>query len=309
MKNLGAFLVGAILAGLAHAITPTHAISNGAVSAGMDCSRYGCSITSLRLRGSEFVNNYDRGRQGQIALQLDGYGECWNPTEAGSRHDASGPTSSSYPLAAWANQTIMASAVRAAYWSVDGFGVCPKGPHPRATTARVVSDTIIRKQVQAGIPGFPQVLRIDVEIDAEDTRRQVEIFTVYTPPDLGRIFRVDPAGNLYQPLWAPLEWHTPMDFSAEGSKADVAIAASHDHKRAIAIVRPAGTFLPCEAGARQYFGGHFAWGGHDTFAAGTTKLAVAAAAPPACGARLNYVVFVLVGDLTQVRNMVVALRN
>jgi hypothetical protein len=307
MKKL---LLSALLAAssIAHAATPTHSVTNGTITAGMDCQSYGCAITTINWNGTEFINNYDHGRQGQIAMQLGGYGECWNPTEAGSKHDGNGAVSSSYPTASWATATTMASQVLAAYWSIDGTGACPLGTHPNASYSTPTSSTIIRKQVTAGVGSYAQALRVDVEIVAESTSRSIELFTTYSSPIFGRLYRVDSTGTLSQPLWTNLDWHTGADYMAQGTNTDVVIAATHDSTKAIAVVRPASTFRACET-SRGYFGGHFAWGGSDETAPGTTKLSVSAVAPAACGTTVNYTLYVLVGTLTQVRNMVVALRN
>ena len=38
----------------------------------------------------EFINSYDHGRELQLAVVVAGFGECWNPTEAGGESDGIG---------------------------------------------------------------------------------------------------------------------------------------------------------------------------------------------------------------------------
>ncbi|MFX7820800.1 hypothetical protein ABTK26_21005, partial [Acinetobacter baumannii] len=56
-------------------------------------------IHSLTWNGKEFIDSADHGRQLQSAINLDCgkaiRAETFNPTEAGSRRDGAGPTSSS----------------------------------------------------------------------------------------------------------------------------------------------------------------------------------------------------------------------
>ena len=57
----------------------------------VSCSkRQGGAVDSLVWKDKEFINNYDHGRQLQMAMSIEGYGECWNPTEAGGRSDGTG---------------------------------------------------------------------------------------------------------------------------------------------------------------------------------------------------------------------------
>src|SRR4051812_29750731 len=51
------------------------------------------AISSVVYRGIEHIDQTDHGRELQSAVQFDGLGECWNPTEAGSAADGSGSTS------------------------------------------------------------------------------------------------------------------------------------------------------------------------------------------------------------------------
>ena len=57
----------------------------------VSCSkRQGGAVDSLVWKDKEFINNWDHGRQLQMAMSVEGYGECWNPTEAGGKSDGTG---------------------------------------------------------------------------------------------------------------------------------------------------------------------------------------------------------------------------
>ena len=53
-------------------------------------SRTAGAIDSLTWGGTQFINARDHGRELQSAAAFDGYGECLNPTEAGSDADGRG---------------------------------------------------------------------------------------------------------------------------------------------------------------------------------------------------------------------------
>src|SRR5690348_6028806 len=57
--------------------------------------RFAGAINSLTWNGREFINSYDHARELQSAVQLNGAGECLNPSEAGSLDDDRGATSTS----------------------------------------------------------------------------------------------------------------------------------------------------------------------------------------------------------------------
>src|SRR5579885_1853981 len=62
-------------------------------------ARVAGAIHSLRWNGKEFLDSFDHGRQLQSASHFDCVGDfcpdTFNPTEAGSRADGTGPKSSS----------------------------------------------------------------------------------------------------------------------------------------------------------------------------------------------------------------------
>ena len=53
------------------------------------------AIDSVTWGGKQFISDYDHGRELQIAVTVDGHGECYNPTEAGSLGDGDTQNTSS----------------------------------------------------------------------------------------------------------------------------------------------------------------------------------------------------------------------
>ena len=78
------------------------------------------AIDSLTWRGKEFINSFDHGRELQSASSFDGYGECLNPTEAGSAKDGAGQTTSSRLLDSRADGHTLATTIEMAYWLAPG---------------------------------------------------------------------------------------------------------------------------------------------------------------------------------------------
>jgi hypothetical protein len=77
--------------------------ANGIVLCGS--LRVAGAIDYLAWNGMQFINAADHGRELQYAISNQ-YGECYNPTEAGSMNDGAGPTTSSVLLGANTNGNI-----------------------------------------------------------------------------------------------------------------------------------------------------------------------------------------------------------
>lgn len=84
------------------------------------------AINSLVWNGKEFINNFDHGRQYQVAWIIDGddlgiCGECRNPTEAGGRYDKEWTKpSSSRLLDMKYSGNVMTTSSHPAYWMKPG---------------------------------------------------------------------------------------------------------------------------------------------------------------------------------------------
>src|SRR5581483_5078164 len=84
------------------------------------------AVHSLTWGGKEFIDSHDHGRQLQSAASFDRaapgefWAECFNPTEAGSRADGTGPTSSSRLLRLAADGPELRTTTRMAFWLAPG---------------------------------------------------------------------------------------------------------------------------------------------------------------------------------------------
>ena len=150
-------------------------------------SRLAGAIDSLRWNGKEFIDSHDHGRQLQSASNLDAGSpiadETYNPTEAGSRDDGTGPTSTSRLLSLRLRGNTLETRTRMAFWLPPGGR---SGPNAAKNTT-ALSDHVLEKRVTIRGPH-----EIDYEVVFElpegerHTRATFEAVTGYMPPDFSR---------------------------------------------------------------------------------------------------------------------------
>jgi hypothetical protein len=147
-------------------------------------NRLAGAIDSLVWKGKEFVDSTDHGRQIQTAWTVNGHGQCYNPTEAGSHLD--GPTSSSILLdIRKTSEVSYYTKSKPAFWDPPEFqdpgcnfdvnGTNGPWLGGKAINKTVVSDWILEKWVTIGYAGIPNIIKYisritvpinpDVEID------------------------------------------------------------------------------------------------------------------------------------------------
>ncbi len=183
------------------------------------------AIHSLTWDGKEFIDSFDHGRQLQSASNFDAGSpktdETYNPTEAGSSKDASGPTSSSRLLHLVATETALQTTSQMAFWLEPGQ---KSGGHPAKNT-KVLSDHLLTKRVEIGIPGLTHVVRYDVTFSlpiGEPLKEAVfESLTGYMPQDFQKFWAFNPATQDLEPLSpGPGEQSFPVVLATEdGSHA------------------------------------------------------------------------------------------
>ena len=121
-------------------------------------ARLAGAIHSLRWNGREFIDSADHGRQLQSAANFDGGGpffpETFNPTEAGSRKDGAGPTSSSKLLRLRADGPELETTVQMAFWLAPGE---KSEGHP-ALNRKVLADHLLTKRVRIGYKEWPNAI-------------------------------------------------------------------------------------------------------------------------------------------------------
>lgn len=128
-------------------------ISNAALSIGIS-NRDAGAVSSIIYDGHEFVNDYDHGRQLQVAWIYNEIGEAYNPTEAGSADDFSKPTSTSELLSVRVAGNTLTTENHPAYWLRPGKG---------RNTQDMTRDTL-KKTVTLGYGGDPHVIVFDTVI-------------------------------------------------------------------------------------------------------------------------------------------------
>jgi len=183
------------------------------------------AIDSLSWGGKEFIDSTDHGRQLQSASNLDAGSaisdENYNPTEAGSRADGAGPTSSSVLLALRVDGATLETRTRMAFWLKPGE---KSGPHAAKNTT-VLSDHILAKKVTIGFRDLPQVLEYVTTFTLPAGEKHVaatfEALTGYMPAEFSRFQVYDPATKASKPLSdGPGEQALPVVLSTEsGSHA------------------------------------------------------------------------------------------
>ncbi|MBL8829822.1 MAG: hypothetical protein JNM18_22775 [Planctomycetaceae bacterium] len=183
------------------------------------------AIHSLTWNGQEFIDSADHGRQLQSASNLDlstpFSAETFNPTEAGSRADGAGPTSSSRLLHFLAGDDWLQSTNQMAFWLRPSE---TSGGHPAKNTA-IVSDHLVTKRVQIGYKQLPQVITYDVTftlpLGEQHSYAQFEAVTGYMPPVFEKFWRYLPAKETLDPLGdGPGEQRYPVVLAtASGSHA------------------------------------------------------------------------------------------
>jgi hypothetical protein len=187
-------------------------------------SRMAGAITSLTWNGKEFIDSTDHGRELQSAVNLDCsqplLPEVYNPTEAGSRSDGQGPTSSSQLLYLHADGSELESSTRMAFWLEPGqrSGGALAGNLARNRT--VLSDTILTKHVQIGYDSLSGVIAYDVTFTLPPGERQTravfEALTGYMPAEFERYWQYDLQTGTLAPLDdGPGEQPAPIVFSTD----------------------------------------------------------------------------------------------
>lgn len=153
----------------------------------------GGAIGSLQWKGLEFLNRVDRGRELQSAISFDDHGECYNPTEAGSRADKDNTSSSKlirigYRPSFWEMNSQMAFWL---YGDRTGGG-CKYGPQ----VAVALSQHKMNKKINLNYKGDGAVIEYIVSFQnppGVPKRKGVyELLTGYMTTEFSRVYEIDP---------------------------------------------------------------------------------------------------------------------
>ncbi len=189
-------------------------------------NRLAGAVHSLTWNGKEFIDSTDHGRQLQSACAFDCgkpnfWAEAYNPTEAGSRRDGAGRTSTSQLLHLRAAGNTLETKSRMAFWLAPGE-LSDKRP---ALNAKRLSDHTLAKRVVIGHRGLAHAIEytatFTLPANERHTFAQFEALTGYMPPEFSVFEAFDPATKRLTGVTdGPGEQKFPLVFSTpSGSHA------------------------------------------------------------------------------------------
>ena len=143
------------------------------------------AVHSIQWQGQEFIDSHDHGRQLQSASNFDAgtpfSGETFNPTEAGSRNDAAGPTSTSKLLHLSYSTHQLQTTSQMAFWLAPDQ---TSSGRPAKNKSHL-SNHILTKRITLGFQDWPNVIRYEATFTTpvEEFHRyaQFEAVTGYMP--------------------------------------------------------------------------------------------------------------------------------
>jgi len=194
-------------------------------------ARLAGAIHSLTWDGKEFINSTDHGRQLQSACSFDNTptanAETFNPTEAGSRHDGAGPSSTSRLIELSAEGNHLRTRTQMAFWLAPG----ERSEGQLARNTNTLSEYVLTKDVRVGYERWPQALdyrvTFTVPTNAEHKFAQFEALTGYLPPEFDTFWQFNPNSEKLEPLSdGPGEINSPV------------VLATTDGRHAMGIFAP-----------------------------------------------------------------------
>lgn len=195
-------------------------------------ARVAGAIHSLSWAGQEFIDSSDHGRQLQSASNFDlgtqFHPETFNPTEAGSRSDGAGPLSTSRLLHIVRGKNWVQTTSQMAFWLQPG----QTSSGQLAKNASSLSNHLLTKRVEIGIPGFDNVIRYQVTFSTPLGERhhlaQFEVLTGYMPIEFRAFYTLSmETGELTELDDGPGEQGSPVILATrDGRYAMGAIAVS-----------------------------------------------------------------------------------
>lgn len=150
-------------------------------------ARFAGAISSMRVGGSEYVDDNDHGRLFQAAVQFAGAGECLNPTQAGASRDRS--RSTSRLVVARVDGASWDVTTQAAYWlrPRDACGRSNGRPLRPLNRTRLSPTLITQRHRFDAFGDLPAVAsEMLVTVSEPHETAVVEAFTLYAPPRFSR---------------------------------------------------------------------------------------------------------------------------
>ncbi|XGC81063.1 hypothetical protein ACES2L_01040 [Bdellovibrio bacteriovorus] len=295
--------------------------ASNSMTVGITPDRFAGSITSLKWNNKEYINIWDHGRQLQSAMQVDGYAECNNPTEAGSEADHKKPTSTSVlKNISFATEKSFTTDTMMAYWSAKRVtGACVKGKDPRVTSP--LSKHSLQRTVNIGYKNDEQIAKMSMTF--KSPREEVtsgftyEFLTGYLNDEFTEFYslsgtelaKVTKLNDISGSGFPNGSYHTGTNLpSAMANKS-----GSH----AMGVYFPMSQLAKCKVGFHGYNLYRFNLGGSGANGNGTNKwsLAVNENLNSSCivadgpNYSRTFDVYVVVGTIDQVKEKLIKLRT
>lgn len=190
-------------------------------------TRMAGAIDSLMWNNREFINSYDHGRQLQAAVIIDNYGECYNPTQAGSSNDGLASTSTSVLEGMFTEPAHLASQSLPAYWLAAGQAhPIPSGNCVRAINTTNVSDYRMNTDVRVGFGGVHHAIQFitSVQVPRYASAFQLEGPTGYLSGEFSSFYAMDfTTGGLIPQSPANTEQNEPVILSLPNGSAAMGV--------------------------------------------------------------------------------------
>lgn len=178
------------------------------------------AIGSLTWNGKEFINADDHGRELQSASSFDGFGECYNPTEAGSAPDGGGNTSTSQVLGLKASGNQLATTSQMAFW-LKANQSYPNGCGGNAAIKVAqnktdISNHTLSKQVTIGYKGISNAIEylVTFHVPEHHNAAVFEALTGYMGRDFSSFWTFNPESGVLNTLSnGPGEQNIPVILS------------------------------------------------------------------------------------------------
>jgi hypothetical protein len=243
------------------------------------------AIDSVFWNGKEFINSYDHGRQLQPALSKNGFGECYNPTLAGSAADGLSAGTSSLLEWASANQNQLFTQTLPAFWLAP-FTTDPNCGSVINTSVR--SAYRMNTTVQVGLSGMRHAIRFVTRVLVPEAVNSltIEAPTGYLTGDMTAFYTYDDATQSLTMLSNAL----PM-----GEQGKPLVLSTQNGSHAMGVWSPT---LPQTPGSGY---GQFRFPAWIESNATMKWNAVYRTGPVSAGASLSYTTYIAVGSLENVR--------
>ena len=162
------------------------------------------AVHSIQWKGQEYINSHDHGRQMQSASNFDRgtdfSGETFNPTEAGSRNDGIGTSSTSKLLQLTHTKNQLQTTSQMAFWLAPGQ---TSSGNP-AKNKTLLSNHLLTKRITLGFKQWDHVIRYEATFNTPigefHRYAQFEAVTGYMPERFDTFWGVNLSRQQLVPL-------------------------------------------------------------------------------------------------------------